>query len=106
MEGKIEHEGLKRHQENQKLNEEMCERMDEGFKNEESARKLVQHELAAMEEEMRQSKLGSGSTACSEASTAMGKGARGPPLGVAAGYNEIFFPKDEIQRVGCRLHKR
>ena len=45
MESKIEHEGLKRHQENQKLNEEMYDRMDEGFKNEEIARKLVQNAL-------------------------------------------------------------
>ena len=51
MEGKIEHEGLKRHQENQKLKEEMCGRMDEGFKNEESARKLVRTDLAAMKED-------------------------------------------------------
>ena len=32
MEGKIEHEGLERHQENQKFKEEMCDRMDEGFR--------------------------------------------------------------------------
>ena len=38
MEGEIGHEG---HQENQKLKEEMCDRMDEGFINEESAGKLV-----------------------------------------------------------------
>ena len=30
MEGKIEHEGLERLQENQKFIEEMCQRMDEG----------------------------------------------------------------------------
>ena len=82
MEGKIGQEGLERHQENQKVKEEMCERMDKGFKNEESARKLLQR---------------SGSTACSEAITAVGKGARGtfarPPLGIAARYNEIFVPR-------------
>ena len=32
MEGKIEHEGLERLQENQKLKEKMRERMDEGSK--------------------------------------------------------------------------
>ena len=51
--------------------------MDEGFKNDENARKLVQNDLAAMKEEIRQKKLGSGSTVCSEASTAVGTGARG-----------------------------
>ena len=70
IEGKIEHEGLERHQENQKLKEEVRERMSERLKNEESARKNV---LAAMKEEIRQIKLESGSTACIEASTAVGK---------------------------------
>ena len=41
MEGTIAHEGLRRQQDNQKLKEEMCVRMDEGFKNEECAGKLV-----------------------------------------------------------------
>ena len=57
-----------------KLLEQMRERMDERFKNEESARKI---DLAAMKGEIRQIKLGSRSTACSEASTAVGKGASG-----------------------------
>ena len=42
-------------------------------KNEESARKLVQNDSAAMKE-IRQTKLESGSTVCSEASTAVVKG--------------------------------
>ena len=33
---------------------EMCARIDEGLKNEESARKLVQNDVPAMKEEIRQ----------------------------------------------------
>ena len=51
--------------------------MDEGFKHDESARKLVQNDLAAMKEEIRQKKLESGSTVCSEASIVVETGARG-----------------------------
>ena len=36
---------------------EMSDRMDEGFQNEESARKLAQNDLATMKEEVRQIKL-------------------------------------------------
>ena len=60
MEGKIEHEGLTRRQENQKLKEEMCDRMDEEFKYEEGARKPVQNDSTAMKEVIRQIKLESG----------------------------------------------
>ena len=53
---------------------EMCARIDEGLKKkEESARQLVQNDLAAMNEVIRPIQLGSGSTVCSEASTAVGK---------------------------------
>ena len=96
MEGKISHAGLRRQEDNQKL-KEMCVRMDEGFKNEESVRKLVQNDLAAMKEEVRQVKLGSGSTVCGEASTAVCTGASGtfakPPPGTAARYHETFVPR-------------
>ena len=93
MEGKLAHEGLKR-QENQKL-KQVCVRMDEGFKNEERARKLVQNDLAAMKEEIRQIEVESGSTVCSEANTAVGKGASGTfaPPGIAARNNETFVPR-------------
>ena len=63
-------------EENKKLYEEMCVRIDEGFQTEESARKLVQDDLAAMQEEIRQIKLWSGSTVRSEASIAPGIAAR------------------------------
>ena len=43
-------------------------KMEEGFKNEENARQLVQHELALMKEEIKNLKMGSSSTVCSEAS--------------------------------------
>ena len=74
--------------------------MDEGFQNEESARKLVQNDLAAMKEEIRQIKLRSGSTVCSEAGTAVSEGASGtfarPPPGIAARFNEAFVPRKII----------
>ena len=58
-----------------------------------------------MKEEIRQIKLENGSTVCSEASTAVGKGASGTfarlPPGIVARYT-----KDGIQRVGYRLHKK
>ena len=47
-----------------------------------------------MKEEIRQIQVGSGSTLCSEASTAVGKGASGtfarPPPGIAARLNDFF----------------
>ena len=69
------------------LEEEMSSKMEEGFKNEqharqqvqsekvqgfrneENARQLVQKELAFMKNEIKDLKMGSGSTVCSEAST-------------------------------------
>ena len=51
--------------------------------------------LAAMKEEIRL--IGSGSTLCNEASTAMGKGASGtfvrPPPGIAARLDDFFMPR-------------
>ena len=50
-----------------------------------------------MKEEIRQIQLGSGSTVCSEASTAVGKGASctfvRPPPGIAARLNDFFIPR-------------
>ena len=50
-----------------------------------------------MKEETRQKKLASGSTARSEGSTAVGKGAGGifarQPPDIAARHNEIFVPR-------------
>ena len=72
---------------NQKGSEDMSSKMEEGFKkeqharqqvqseivqgfkNEENARQLVQKELAFMRDEIKNLKMGSGSTVCSEAST-------------------------------------
>ena len=89
----------------------MCVRVDEGFKNEERARKLVQNDLAARKEEMRQIMVGSGSTGCSEASTAVGEGAGGtfarPLPSIAARFNETFDPsRMEFQRLDHSLHKK
>ena len=67
------------------------------LKKEESARKLVQNDSGATKEEIRQIKLGSGSTACSEASTAVGNCASGtfarPPPGIAARFCDFFVPR-------------
>ena len=69
--------------------------MMHGCKNEESARQLVQKEPAVMKDEIKNLKMGSGSTVCSEASTGLGFGpctfARPPPL--ASRYHEIFIPR-------------
>ena len=56
----------------------------QGFKNEENARQLVQRELELMKDGIKNLKMGSGGTVCSEASTEMGQGlvlfARPPSL--------------------------
>ena len=96
MERKIAHEGLTRREENQKLKDEMCVRMDEGSKLKKVPGNWLQSD-SAMKEEIRQIKLGSGSTVCSATSTAVGKGASGtfarPPPGIAARCNETFVPR-------------
>ena len=57
----------------------------------------MQNDLVAMKEEIRQIKQESGSTVCSEASTAGCKGASGtiarPLPGIAARYNEVFVQR-------------
>ena len=72
--------------------------MKDSKKKEESARKLVQNDFAAMTEEIRQVKLESGSTVCSEASTAVGNCASGtfarPPPGIAARLNVISLSQE------------
>ena len=73
-------------------------------KDEEWAGKLVQNDFAAMKEDIRQIKLGSGSTVCNEASTAVGTGASGTsarlPPGIAARYSENFVPR-KMEFKGC-----
>ena len=67
-----------------------------GLKNEESARLLVQRDLAVMKEEIKNLKIGSVSTVCSEASAGVGLGASGTsarPPALASRYNEIFNPR-------------
>ena len=75
----------------------MLGRIDQGLKKKESSRQLVQNDLAAMKEEIRQIQLGSGSTVFSEASTAVRKGARGtfvrPPPGIAVRLDDFFMPR-------------
>ena len=76
-------EGRRRPEDNKKLKEEITERMGEGFRNEERTRKLVQNDSAVMKEEIKNLKMGSGSTVCSETSAAVcgsGTFARPPPL--------------------------
>ena len=48
-----------------------------GLKNEENAKQMVHKDLAVLKEEMKNLKMGSGSTVCSEASTGVGLGASG-----------------------------
>ena len=97
----------------EKIKEEMGSQMEEGFKkeqfarqqiqnemvqgfeHEENARQLVEKELAVVKEELKNLKMGNGSTVCSAAGTGVGLGsgtfARPPPL--SARWNDIFFPR-------------
>ena len=70
-------EDQKRKEENLLLKTEMCARIDEELQKEESARQMVQNDLSAMKEDIRQIQLGSGRTVCCEARTAVGKGSSG-----------------------------
>ena len=70
-----------------------------GLENEENARQMVQIDLQAIKDKMRQRESGSGSggTVGSEVSTAVGKGPSGtfarPPPGVAVRLNDLFLPR-------------
>ena len=46
-----------------------------GLDNEENSRQMVQKDVAVMNEEIKNLKMGSGSTVCSEASASVGPGA-------------------------------
>ena len=85
-------EGLRRQEDYENLEERMSAQMEEGFKNEENARKLVRNELAVMKDEIKNLEMGSGGTVSSEASTGVGLGsgtfARPPPL--TSRWNEFF----------------
>ena len=92
MQDGFANEGRRRQEDNEKLKNEMYE----GFRNEEKARKVVQNDLAVMKEEIQKLKMESGSTVCSEASTAVDLGASGTfakPPGIASRYNEVFIPR-------------
>ena len=85
-------EGFKKEQfARQQIQNEMVQ----GFENEENARQLVEKELAVVREELKNFKIGNGSTVCSAASTGVGLGsgtfARPPPL--SARWNDIFIPR-------------
>ena len=64
---------------------ELCTRMDEELQKEEKARQMVQNDF------------GSGSTVCSDASTAVGKGPSGtfarPPPGIGIRLKDFFMPR-------------
>ena len=80
----------------------------QGFNNEENARQLVQNELAVMKDKLKNLKMVSGSTLCSEASTGMGLGsgtfARPPPL--TSRWNEIFVPRRMEFKCGVTDHSK
>ena len=67
----------------------------QGFKNEEKCKKLVQNELAVMKDELKNLKMGRGSTVLSEANTGVGwesgTFAWLPPL--TSRWNDIFVPR-------------
>ena len=114
MQDGVAAERIRRKEDHKNMEEMMSAKMEEGFKgepqarqqaenemlkglkNEESARLLVQRDLAVMKEETKNLKMGRGSTVCSEASTGVGLGASGtfarPPT-LAFRYNEIFIPR-------------
>ena len=75
----------------------MTTKTEEGFKNEEIARQVIQKELAVEKDELKNVKMGSGSTLCSEASTGIGIGsgtfARPPPL--TSRWSEIFHSEED-----------
>ena len=82
----------------------MSAKMEEGFTSEqqaglkidENARQLVSRDLDLMKEEIKNLRMESGSTVCSEASTGVGLGASGTfvrPPALASRYNEIFIPR-------------
>ena len=95
----------------------MTTKMEEGFKNEQQARQqarkeimdeleneehaqqMVQNDLLAIKDEIRQLVLGScsGSTVGSNDSTAVGRGPSGtfarPPEGVASKLSDVFMPR-------------
>ena len=88
-------EGRHRKQENEDLEKRMVMRMEDGLLNEECARQNFQKEMAVMKDEIKNLRVGSGSTVCGDASTGIGLGsgtiARPPTL--ISRWNEMFIPR-------------
>ena len=85
---------------NESLEKKMIVKMEEGSKNEENARQLVQSEIDDMTGEIKNLKMGSGSTVCSEASTGVG-------LGSGTSARPSSDSKENgIQGVGHRFHAK
>ena len=70
-----------------------------GLKNEESTRQMVQNDCMTIKEKIRQTEMGSGSgsTVCSDGSTAGGQGPSGtfarPPPGIGSRFNDFLMPR-------------
>ena len=80
----------------QQVRQQARKEIMKGLKSEESARQMVQKGLGVMKEEIKNFKMGSGSTVCSEANTSVGLGASGTsarPPALASRFDEIFIPR-------------
>ena len=101
----FEKEGRHRKQEYEDLEKKVMMEIEDGFKNEENARQRVQKELVVMKDEIKNLRMGSGSTVWSEASTGVGLGsgtfARPPPL--TSRWNEILFRERWSSKVGSLI---
>ena len=85
----------------------MIVKMEQGFKNEENARQLVQNEMAVMKEEIQNLKIGSGSIVCSEASTRVGLGAFARPSPLSSRWTETWIPrKMNFSKSGSKISHR
>ena len=67
----------------------------QGFKNEENASQPVQNEIAAMKEEIKNLNVGSGSTVCSDADArvALGSGTFARPPPPSTRWTEMWIPR-------------
>ena len=83
--------------------------MEARFKNKDTARQLVQNEIAVMKEEINNIKMGSSSTVSSEASIRVGLGSgnfAGPPL-LATRWCDKWVPRKlEFKECNPNLTKR
>ena len=106
-------EGIRRREDYKTLGAKMVVKMEQGFKNEQNARQLVQsetahgfkneenarqpvqNEIAAMKEEIKNLNVGSGSTVCSDADAwvALGSGTFARPPPPSTRWTEMWFPR-------------